>query len=130
MTSEEMHALLSKPNHAIIGINRAVGAPQLTTVWYAWDGTNFFFSTTTDRAKYLNLKRDPSISLVVDDVESHKYVVAYGKAEIIEQNFAELVRSVIARYAPADRVEQMVQAVSNDPKRVIVVFHPEKVLTN
>jgi PPOX class probable F420-dependent enzyme len=130
MTHEEMQAFLSKPNNAIVGVNRTSGAPQLTPVWYAWDGTNFFFSTTTDRAKYLNLKRDPSISLVVDDVESHKYVVAYGKAEIIEQNFAELVRPVIARYAPADRVEQMVQAVSNDPKRVIVVLHPEKVLTN
>ncbi len=130
MTHEEIQIFLSKSNNAIVGVNRSSGAPQLTPVWYAWDGTNFFFSTTTDRAKYLNLKRDPSISLVVDDIESHKYVVAYGRAEIIERDFAELVRPVIARYAPADRVEQMVQAVSNDPKRVLVVLHPEKVLTN
>src|SRR5579863_2733373 len=104
MTHEEMQTLLSKPNNAIVGVNRTSGGPQLTPVWFAWDGTDFFFSTTTDRAKYLNLKRDPSISLVIDDVESHKYVVAYGKAEIIEQDFADLVRPVIARYAPADRV--------------------------
>jgi PPOX class probable F420-dependent enzyme len=130
MTDEEMQVFLSKPNNAIVGVNRTNGAPQLTPVWYAWDGTNFFFSTTTDRAKYLNLKRDPSISLMIDDIESHKYIVAYGKAEIIEHDFAELVRPVIAKYTPADRVEQMVQAVSNDPKRVVVVLHPEKMLTN
>ncbi len=130
MTHEEMQAFLSKPNNAIVGVNRTSGGPQLTPVWYAWDGTNFFFSTTTDRAKYLNLKRDPSISLIVDDVESHKYVVAYGNAEVIEHNFAELVRPVIKKYAPEDRIEQMVQAVSNDPKRVLVVLHPEKILTN
>jgi len=72
MTSEEMQALLSKPNNAIIGINRANGGPQLTPVWFAWDGKSFFFSTTKDRTKYLNLKRNPSITLIVDDLESHE----------------------------------------------------------
>ena len=130
MTHEEMQAFLSKPNNAIVGVNRSNGAPQLTTVWFAWDGTSFYFSTTKDRAKYLNIKRDPSISLIVDDVESHKYVVAYGKAEIIEHDFAELAHQVIRRYAPPERAEQMVQMTVNDPQRVIVVLHPEKVLTN
>jgi PPOX class probable F420-dependent enzyme len=129
MTAEETQALLSKANNAIVGVNRAVGGPQLTPVWFAWDGTSFFFSTTKDRAKYLNLKRDPSISLIVDDPATHKYVVAYGRAEIIEQNVGELARSIIKRYVPADRVEQMVEGVANDPSRVLVVLHPEKILT-
>jgi PPOX class probable F420-dependent enzyme len=130
MTSEEMDALLSKPNNAIVGINRAVGGPQLTTVWYAWDGRAFYFSTTKDRAKYPNIKRDPSISLIVDDFATHKYVAAYGKAEIIEHDFAELVRMVMKKYMPAEKVEQGVQGVVNDPSRVIVVLHPEKIVTN
>ena len=124
MTSEEMDALLSKPNNAIVGINRAGGGPQLTTVWFAWDGKFFYFSTTKDRAKYPNIKRDPSISLIVDDAAAHKYVAAYGKTEIIEHDFAELVRMVIKKYMPAEKVEQGVQGVVNDPSRVIVVLHP------
>lgn len=130
MTPEEIQTLLSKPNNAIVGVNRSKGAPQLTTVWFAWDGTSFYFSTTKDRAKYLNLKRDPSISMIVDDVESHKYVVAYGKAEIIEHDFANLVRPVIQKYTSPEQAEQMIQMTVNDPQRVIVVLHPEKVLTN
>jgi PPOX class probable F420-dependent enzyme len=130
MTSEEMQALLSKPNNAIVGVNRTTGGPQLTPVWYAWDGTSFLFTMTKDRAKYLNLKRDPSISLIVDDLASHKYVVAYGRAEIIEQNVGELARPIIERYVPADRVEQSVTMVKNDPSRVLVVLYPEKVITN
>jgi hypothetical protein len=50
---------LAKPNHAIIGLNRAAGAPQLTVVWYRWDGTSFFFRTTKESAKHYNLKREP-----------------------------------------------------------------------
>jgi len=127
--SEEMQTLLSKSNNAIVGVNRTVGGPQLTPVWYAWDGTSFLFSTTKDRAKYLNLKRDPSISLIVDDLETHNYVVAYGRAEIIEQNVGELTRPIIAKYASADKFEQMIKMIENDPGRVLVVLHPEKILT-
>ena len=129
MISEEMQTLLSKSNNAIVGVNRTVGGPQLTPVWYAWDGTSFLFSTTKDRAKYLNLKRDPSISLIVDDLETHNYVVAYGHAEIIEQNVGELTRPIIAKYASADKFEQMIKMIENDPGRVLVVLHPEKILT-
>ena len=130
MTSEEMHTILAKPNNAIIGVNRDKGGPQLTPVWYAWDGKAFYFTTTKDRAKYLNLKRDPAISLVVDDLDMHKYVVAYGKAEIIEHDFAELLRPIMEKYVPAERVEQSVTGVTNDPSRVLVVLHPEKVISN
>lgn len=130
MTSEEIQALLSKSNNAIVGVNRAVGGPQLTPVWYAWDGTSFYFSTTKDRAKYLNLKRDPSISLIVDDFATHQYVVAYGQAEIIEQNIGELTRPIAQKYVPADRVDQFLQALNDDPSRVLVVLHPERLLTN
>ncbi len=44
MTPEEMQTLLSKPNNAIVGVNRREGAPQLTVIWFYWDGTSFYFS--------------------------------------------------------------------------------------
>jgi PPOX class probable F420-dependent enzyme len=130
MTTEEIDAFLSQSNNAIVGVNRAHGAPQLTVVWYAWDGKNFYFSTTKDRAKYLNIQRDPSISIIVDDFASHRYLAAYGKAEIVEENSAELVWPIVKKYMPAERVEQAVENTVSDPNRVIVVLHPEKILTN
>jgi PPOX class probable F420-dependent enzyme len=129
MTDQELQDLLSLSNNAIVGVNRTSGGPQLTPVWFAWDGTSFIFTTTRDRAKYLNIKRDPSISLIVDDLATHRYAVAYGRAEIIEQNVGELARPIIRKYVPADQVEQRVQAVGNDPSRVLVVLRPEKLVT-
>lgn len=130
MTPEEMQTLLSKSNNAIVGINRAKGGPQLTPVWYVWDGTAFYFTTTKDRAKYLNLKRDPAISLIVDDIPMHKYLVAYGWAKIIEHDFADLLRPIIKKYAPADQVERRVETIVNDPRRVMVILHPDKIVMN
>ena len=130
MTSQEIQTLLSKSNNAIVGVNRADGGPQLTPVWYAWDGTSFIFSTTKERAKYFNLKRDSSISLIVDDIATHKYVAAYGRAEVIEHNISELTRPILEKYVPADQLEQSVKMLGNDPTRVLVVLHPEKMVTN
>ncbi|HEU5368672.1 MAG TPA: PPOX class F420-dependent oxidoreductase [Ktedonobacterales bacterium] len=129
MTDQEIHTLLSQANNAIVGVNRADGGPQLTPVWYAWDGKDFLFCTTKDRAKYWNIKRDPEISLIVDDLKAHKYVVAYGHAEIIEQNVGEGARPIIQKYVPADQLEQSVKAINDDPARVLVVLHPEKLIS-
>jgi PPOX class probable F420-dependent enzyme len=129
MTSEEMQTLLSKPINAIVGVNRTEGGPQLTPVWFVWDGTSFIFSTTKDRVKYLNIKRNPSISLIVDDLEAHRYIVAYGRAEIIEHNVGELARPIIQKYVSGDRLEQMVKMVNDDPNRVLVVLRPDKIVT-
>ncbi len=130
MTAEEMQTILSKPNNAIVGVNRVDGGPQLTPVWFGWDGTSFLFTTTKDRVKYLNIKRDPSISLIVDDLEAHKYITAYGHAEIIEHNVGELARPIIQKYVSGDRFEQMVKMVNNDPNRVLVVLRPDKIVAS
>jgi PPOX class probable F420-dependent enzyme len=129
MTEQEMQTLLSQANNAIVAVNRARGGPQLTPVWYAWDGANFLFCTTKDRAKYWNIKRYPDISLIVDDLQTHTYVAAYGRAEIIEQDVGEGARPIIQKYVPADQLEQSVKSISADPARVLVILHPEKIIT-
>ena len=126
MHPDKITALLAKTNTAIVGVNRARGGPQLTPVWYFWDGETFRFSTTTERAKYANLKRNPSMTLLVDDPEG--YVAAYGEAEIIEAGFAELARPIIEKYM-ADRVDAGMQVVMHS-SRVLVRLRPERLLGN
>lgn len=128
MISEKQAALLAQPNTAVIGVNRAKGAPQLTVVWYAWDGKDFYFTTMKDRAKYMNIKRNPAISLLVDDSATHTSVTAYGQAEIIGHPIAELTRPIIEKYVPEAQREEALQGVANDPNRVLIVLHPEKII--
>jgi PPOX class probable F420-dependent enzyme len=126
MTPEKIAALLSKTHVAIVGVNRANGGPQLTPVRFFWDGETFSFSTTTDRAKYANIKRNPAITLMVEDPEG--YIAAYGKAEIIETGFTNLVRPIIEKYMP-DRIEAGM-AIVTQPNRVLVLLRPERLLGN
>ncbi len=124
MTDEDVAKLLAQPYHAVVGMNRKQGPPQLTVVWYYWDGETFRFSTTRDRAKYHNLRRDPAISLLINDFENKWYYVAYGQARIFEDNHDELVQPVLEKYLTAqERARQ-----SWDPDRVIISMRPERTL--
>ena len=125
MNLDNITALLSRPNHAVVGTNRADGAPQLTVVWYLWDGKAFHFSTTRNRAKYFNIKRDPRISLLIDDFENKWHVVAYGRAEITSQD-PQFSRQIFQKYLPDDPRAQEGDA---DPDRVVITLHPERILT-
>lgn len=124
-TADEIAALLAKPYHAVVGINRPSGAPQLTVVWFVWDGETFRFSTTRQRAKYRNLLRDPSVSLLVDDYENKWYLAAYGRAEIVEGDHAELARPLYEKYMPG----RDPGPIATDPSRVIVRIRPDRIVT-
>jgi PPOX class probable F420-dependent enzyme len=123
-SEEDVRALLAGPHHAVVGINRVEGAPQLTVVWFLWDGETFRFSTTRSRAKYLNLRRDPSISLLIDDDVNNFYVVAYGQARLIEDGHDELARPLLEKYLP-----EGAEIPQSTPDRVIVELRPDRLLT-
>lgn len=130
MTSEEMEKLLAKPLDAVVAVNRPSGGPHLTPVWFRWDGHAFYLSTTRDRAKYTHIKRHPDISLIVDDQAAHRYVVAYGRAEIVEDDpntIAELSYPIIAKYAP--QVPKPAPAEFAEEGRVVVVLRPTRLVT-
>ena len=129
MNRAELQSFLDHPYNAIVAINRPGNAPHLTPVWFTWDGATFRFSTTRDRAKYANIRRDPQISLIVDDVASHTYVVATGRATILEANPLALARPLLVKHLPADKIEGSLGMVTA-ADRVLVELRPSKILVN
>jgi PPOX class probable F420-dependent enzyme len=65
---------------------RKDGRPQLSNVNYAWDAQTqtIRISTTDDRAKTRNLRRDPRASFYVTSGDFWSYVVVDGHAELSE----------------------------------------------
>ena len=130
MIPQEMQDLLQHKN-AILAINRPSGGPQVTPMWFVWDGEAFYISTTKDRAKYNHIQRDPSISLIVDG--GPRYIAAYGKAEIIdphEVDISSVAAQMVAKYVPPEQKEQAEQLRQRvqEPNRVIIKLRPEKVV--
>ncbi|MGZ3598840.1 MAG: PPOX class F420-dependent oxidoreductase [Ktedonobacterales bacterium] len=132
MNAEEANALLAKPLDAIIATQRRSGPPHLTPMWFYWDGHAFYLSTTRDRTKYANIKRNPEIALIVDDQATHTYVSAHGHAKLVEDNKDQIMKltlPIIRRYVPEGRAEQMAVSML-EQDRVVIVLRPDKLLTN
>lgn len=121
----QIDALLAGPNHAVLGVNRASGWPQLSVVWFLWDGTAFWVSTTYGRAKYVNITRDPAITLLIDNPVDKWYLAASGTAEIRDHS-RDLSRQLFQKYLPDDPVAQ---TGNTDPDRVAIMLRPDRIHT-
>src|SRR5579884_2775942 len=65
LSPADLERFLAGRRNAVIATNRKDGPPQLTSVWYRWTGDVFHVSTTTTRAKFTNLRRDPRVTLCI-----------------------------------------------------------------
>jgi hypothetical protein len=52
----------------------------------------------------------------------HKYVVAYGHAEIIEQSYEELLRPLVKKYVSENQIEQRIKMDMDDPAAYLACY--------
>ena len=121
-------SFLAESRNATMATIRANGTPQLTPVWFVWDGEHFIISITTERAKYKNLVRDTRMSLCIDDVTGFGYVTAEGKAEIREQDIWEDTRKILVKYQGEKGGAEYLERMKTEP-RVLVVMKPTRMET-
>ena len=107
MTPEECRQFLWKGNHTVVVATlRADGRPHLTPVWYTLDGSRVVFSTPGNSAKVRHIRRDPRISLFVDEeAPPFAYVAIEGIAEVVDapEEVQHWVERIGARYLGEER---------------------------
>ena len=97
--SDRVRAFLEEPRFAVMATINASGTPQLTVMWYALvpDEDAVVLNATRGLLKERNLRRDPRVSLCVED--GMRYVTLQGRALLIEDR-AQQEREVNQLIAP------------------------------
>jgi PPOX class probable F420-dependent enzyme len=128
LSRAEVDAFLAERHTLIIATLRHDGWPQMTTVWYRWDGAAFWISTNRDRAKYRNLRRDARVTVLVDAPPRETSVAAYGRAEEVARDAAAYdgALAIVSRYVDDPRA--YLDARRDDP-RVLIRIAPERMVT-
>lgn len=82
---EKLLGVIAEHREGVLATIRKDGRPQLSNILYVWDPEQRVarISTTADRAKARNLKRDPRAALYVSGPHFWSYVVADGDAELV-----------------------------------------------
>jgi PPOX class probable F420-dependent enzyme len=112
MIEDGFAELIGAQRRGVLVTLRKDGWPQLSNVNYAWDaGTQTIrISTTDDRAKTANLRRDPRASFHVTSGDFWSYVVVDGHAGL----------SAVARDPHDAAVEELI-----DLYRAVQGEHPD-----
>ena len=91
----EVRAFLEEKRFAVMATVRPDGFPQQTVMWYDLEDDFVLLNTLRGRIKDANLRRDPRLSLCIED--DYRYVTLEGVAELIEDQ--ETAQADIARLA-------------------------------
>jgi PPOX class probable F420-dependent enzyme len=117
-------AFLRRMPNAILATYRRAAAPNLSPLWYLWTGEEFWISTLIWVAKVKNLRRDPRLSICVDDPISGEYVTAYGTVQIVEdETVRERTLAILRKYREEEDVLPHWERIHED--RVLLVLRPD-----
>ena len=130
LTQDKITTFLNGKHNAILATIKKDGSPQLTPVWYRWDGERFWVSITTERAKYKNIQREARISLCIDDAATSTTVIATGKARLTKDNLWADTQKIVERYRGAEQGVAYVKSMQEKKEpRVLLVLKPEHVIS-
>ncbi len=112
---------------AFLGLALADGSPQVTPIWFDWDGTHIIINTARGRVKDNVLKRRAKVALAIPDPDDlYKYMQIKGSVvEETEEGGYDMICRLNDKY----------HGNTNYPKvpgqvRVTYKILPEKVFTN
>ncbi len=125
LAKEEIASFLAERRNAVLGTIRKDGSPQLNPMWFHWTGEVFYISTTRARFKYDSIRRDPRVTLCIDDATGFKTVIVEGRADVIEDDIWGPTRTIVEKYVEAGHVEARMARMRTEP-RVLLVIRPEK----
>lgn len=96
MLSDDVRAFISENGQAVLTTFRQNGAAQMSVVTVGPYDDGAAFTTTVDRAKLANLRRDPRCSLLVSKRDWWGYVVLEGHARVMAPDNTEPERLRLA----------------------------------
>jgi len=126
LITPEVAEFFRKPITAAIATINPDGSPQITYVWYEFDGERFLISTTDDRLKSRNVERDARIGLSMLDPENpFRYVSVRGKVRVTKEHASDLILKLAVRYQ-GPKGEAYGRSMQG-PSRIILTLTPEQV---
>jgi PPOX class probable F420-dependent enzyme len=115
--------LLEKKAFASLATVNADGTPQVSPVWFDWDGSHIRINTAKGRIKDKNLRGRPAVALMDPD-NPYRYLQIRGRGASVSETGADAyIDSLAKKYLGKDRYPYR----KADEVRVIFTITPDRV---
>ncbi len=130
LSETAFEGLMAASNIAVIGTIGRDGTPHQVPVWYEWRDGVLLIPTERRSQKWVNIQRDPRVSLCIDTRDSPVQVAIFrGVADELETDYLEARARFYARYH-GEGAEAALAANPVDPADWVVIrVTPEHVIT-
>ena len=135
MTDDELWKFVGEQQSLQVATIGKDGMPHLTTLWFAVLDGDIVFETFTKSQKIVNLKRDPRISVLLEDGTTYNQLrgaTFSGTAELHTdpERLHPVAEAVIRKNQPEIPQESVAEAAkAMAVKRTAVVVKPEKIVS-
>lgn len=130
MMTDEQRAFLQTHRLCVVGVDRKVGPPHLSPVYYALDGDDILISTTHSRFKARAIKRNPEVSICVLAEElPFPYLLIYGAGAIEDVGAPDVMMKIGERMTGNPVPESARRAVeqrAKDEGRLVLRVTPHE----
>ncbi len=126
-TAQQIQDFFDQSRNVIIAGIRTDGTAHLTPTWFSFDGNYIYVSTTRKRVKYRMFKRDPRVTVVVDNPADRKYVSFRGTVDVREdlENLLPIFRRTREKSGvPVPSDAEFLEFLRGDD-RVLLVITPK-----
>ncbi|MPZ76558.1 MAG: TIGR03618 family F420-dependent PPOX class oxidoreductase [Deltaproteobacteria bacterium] len=124
---EEFKDVFGKVAYAHLATVMPDGSPQVTPVWFDYDGNHLRVNSAKGRIKDKNMRRNKKIALTIQDPDNpYRYLAVRGEVDEITEDGADAHIDFLAKkYLGKDQYPFR----SPGEVRVIYKIRPEKVST-
>ena len=101
---EKFHDLMQSKAFAHLATVMPDGSPQVTPVWFGYDGTHVLVNSVKGRRKDTNMRRDPRVSLsMCDPDDPYRYLEIRGRVvDFVEDGAVAHIDALAAKYLGLD----------------------------
>ena len=102
---EKYQDLLNKKAFAQLATIMPDGTPQVSPVWFEYDGKNILINSAKGRVKDKNMRRDPRVGLDIQDPDNpYRHVSIRGRVVQITEDGADAhIDKLTKKYINQDR---------------------------
>jgi hypothetical protein len=134
MSEDEIEAYLRSRQFMAVATHGPRGWPHLVTVRHGWRGDKLAFQGYSKSQKFVNLRRDPRLTCLVEDATDYsqiKGVQIEATAELVDDPFLvlEVMRTSLLQAPKAMNGSGIDSLESIAGKRTVAIIRPDRVLS-
>lgn len=129
MLDEKVRAFLNEKRFATLATINPDGWPQQSVMWFQVQGDRIMMNTAEGRVKASNVRRDPRISICVED--EYRFVTITGHVALDEDRERALhdIHTLAIRYHGKAKADTMMDNFRRD-QRLTLYMSIDHVVTN